>query len=85
MLFGIIKYLCAASFVIIGEKGIQKSRFLIILLIFETILKSDGFPKIDLFPRALAPNSILPEHLATILCSANNFAVSNYNITLLEN
>ena len=57
-----------------GAKGIQKSLFLIIALIFSILDQSAGLVRIERFPRARAPHSIRPENLATTLLAARTLA-----------
>ena len=65
---------------ILGVKGIQKSLFLTRVLILFTEFISEGFARVLLLPKDLAPNSILPSHLATIfplkICEAINLFIS---------
>src|SRR5262245_13597989 len=74
-LAGMLKYMEADSERIAGANGIQKSRCLIILLITGTILRSLASASIERFPRARAPNSIGPLHLATTLPSDSRVAI----------
>ena len=55
----------------------SKISFFIFAFIFSTLDQSFGLAKIDLFPKALAPHSIFPEHLATIWFKDKIFATSN--------
>ena len=57
ILFEFFTYLLNLSLIILGANGIQKSLTFINLFIVCKILESFGFAIIDLFPRALGPNS----------------------------
>ena len=71
-----IRYLSAFSSRIDGANGIQKSLCFIAKFNLDIILKSLGFATILLFPRALGPNSSLPQKIPIILPFEISSAIS---------